>query len=213
MFPRAAIEKSDGSQRSGTSIRVVVDSGVPIHARRVLAADLRLTLIQCCGDVKEVVGLAQELAPCVLVIEQARSADLNPRTVFELFKKGIRTLVLSSNSGDDCITSLLESGHSGVLYLPAKPQTIRKALRVVASGEIWAARRLLSDFIRQRTLFASGHLLTQREADILKLIKKGHRNKEIAEHLFVTHDTVRWHERRLYSKLGVQGRTDLLKHG
>ena len=52
--------------------------------------------------------------------------------------------------------------------------------------------------------------MTPRENEILALIAKGCTNREIADRLLVTRETVRWHERRLYSKLGIRDREALL---
>jgi LuxR family maltose regulon positive regulatory protein len=48
--------------------------------------------------------------------------------------------------------------------------------------------------------------LSQREAQILRLLAEGHSNKELARKLFVTENTVETHLRRIYSKLGIRSR-------
>ncbi|MBI3668804.1 MAG: helix-turn-helix transcriptional regulator [Acidobacteria bacterium] len=55
--------------------------------------------------------------------------------------------------------------------------------------------------------------LTSRERDILQLIARGLTNRAIADRLCVTHETVRWHIRGLYSKLGVQDRFSAIVYG
>jgi DNA-binding NarL/FixJ family response regulator len=195
---------------SKVSVCVVAAFGLIPQVRRVLAADPMITFTQCSGDVDDAVKLAQKLAPSVLILGENSVPDLKPNTVSTLFKKGVRTLLALSNSNERQVTDLLRMGHSGVLVLPAKARTLKKAIRVVASGEIWGSRRVLAELIREHMLLDVTQELTPREAEILTLIGQGHKNKEIAEHLFVTHDTIRWHERRLYSKLGVHGRNDLV---
>lgn len=49
--------------------------------------------------------------------------------------------------------------------------------------------------------------LTQREVEILQLIAEGHTNREIAEHFFISLNTVKTHIQNIYSKLGVKRRT------
>jgi DNA-binding NarL/FixJ family response regulator len=188
-----------------------VASGVLPSARRILNTDRKLTLIQCSGDFEEAVRLAQETAPSVLVVCENDAVNLKPRKALSLLKTGVRTVVLSSDSTDGKVVGFLEMGHSGVLGLPAKSRTLKKAMHVVASGEIWASRKVLGDLIRKRATYSDDDQLTPREAEILALIREGHKNKEIARRLFLSHDTVRWHKKRLYSKLGVRSREELLK--
>jgi len=54
--------------------------------------------------------------------------------------------------------------------------------------------------------------LSQRELDVLELIAKGHSNQEIAEALFISLNTVKTHSSSLFSKLGVNRRTQAVQH-
>ena len=54
--------------------------------------------------------------------------------------------------------------------------------------------------------------LTEREYDSLKLSLQGHTNKEIGERLFVSENTVKFHLRNIYNKLGVSNRKEALEY-
>ena len=54
--------------------------------------------------------------------------------------------------------------------------------------------------------------LTERELEILKLMADGLSNHEIAQTLFLTHGTIKWYSRQIYSKLGVNNRTQAISH-
>ncbi|MGH8458510.1 MAG: response regulator transcription factor, partial [Nevskiales bacterium] len=69
-------------------------------------------------------------------------------------------------------------------------------------GEIWAPRHLVARALR-RALAASGATITNRERDILGLLRLGHTNRQIAQALFISHDTVKWHFRKIFHKIGV----------
>ena len=193
-------------------IRVVAVSGLP-DVRKILAADPGLTFVQSSGDAEEALAVAQGLAPCVLILNGDALAALKPGRVATLLERDVRTIVLLPNPDDRTTIELVRTGYAGVLGVLNKKRLLKKAIRAVASGEIWASRRLLSELVRDRTLSSTRvtsarapHKMTPREAEILELITQGCTNREIAESLFVTRETVRWHERRLYSKLGIRDR-------
>ncbi len=96
-------------------------------------------------------------------------------------------------------------GCRGVLEVDSPAATLRRAIQAVASGEIWASRRSISRVV-QTLLFADRQQMTSRESQILKLIARGYSNREIAEQLFISRETVRWHMRSLYSKIGAHDR-------
>jgi len=60
--------------------------------------------------------------------------------------------------------------------------------------------------IRDLLSAESPRKLTRREKEILRLVGQGYKNQEIAEQLFISRETVRWHLRSLYPKIGVQDR-------
>src|ERR1035438_839439 len=193
-------------------IRVVAVSGLP-DVRKILAADPGLTFVQSSGDAEEALAVAQGLAPCVLILNGDALAALKPGRVVTLLQRDVRTIVLLPNPDDQMTIDLLGLGYAGVLGVFNKKRLLKKAIRAVASGEIWASRRLLSELVRNRTLSGTRvtssqapNKMTPRETEILELIVEGRTNREIAESLFVTRETVRWHERRLYSKLGIRDR-------
>jgi DNA-binding NarL/FixJ family response regulator len=87
------------------------------------------------------------------------------------------------------------------------------AVRVVAAGEALLAptvtRRLISEFARLRPRPAPAALdeLTPREVDVLRLVAEGLSNREFADRLVVSDETVKTHVSRVLSKLGLRDRT------
>jgi DNA-binding NarL/FixJ family response regulator len=77
------------------------------------------------------------------------------------------------------------------------------------TGEI--ARMLVEAFQKKPGNSASGEELTQREDEILVFLAEGLSNKEIADKVKISYDTVRAHLRHIYEKLHVRGRTEAVK--
>src|SRR5262249_23328972 len=103
-------------------------------------------------------------------------------------------------------------GCIGVLSYSVTEQILRRAVHAVGNGELWMPRKILSKLAERAFMKDSNRKLTQRESEIFKLICLGFTNQQIAEHLFISRETVRWHVRSLYSKIGVDSRSDAIRY-
>ncbi|MFL6446628.1 MAG: LuxR C-terminal-related transcriptional regulator [Bryobacteraceae bacterium] len=99
-------------------------------------------------------------------------------------------------------------GCSGILHLDDRPELWRKAIQTVVRGEMWVSRTMSTRLLREVTQVQDDLMrkITRREAEIIRLICLGHDNARIAGELFISKETVRWHVRSIYSKLGVTDR-------
>ena len=87
---------------------------------------------------------------------------------------------------------------------------LKRAIKSVTSGELWFTRKKLKDIISyMKEAKAEVHQLTKREIEIVKLICKGYRNKEIMKSLNLTDYSVKKHLNHLYKKAGVTDRLQL----
>jgi DNA-binding NarL/FixJ family response regulator len=100
----------------------------------------------------------------------------------------------------------LRIGCVGFITQDASPTVLKKAVRVVAGGEFWADHRATSRVVQQLLSQSGSRNLTPREKQVLWLIGQGLKNRAIADRLYITRDTVRWHIRSVYSKIGVHDR-------
>jgi DNA-binding NarL/FixJ family response regulator len=115
----------------------------------------------------------------------------------------------------DQIFAALKAGASGYLLKRSTPEEVRQAIRDVRSGgapmSAEIARRVVEAF--HQPLKSPEHggeevKLSKRETEILELLTKGLANKEIADRLDISVETVRVHLRRVYEKLHVHSRTE-----
>jgi DNA-binding NarL/FixJ family response regulator len=118
---------------------------------------------------------------------------------------GDRTTKLIANK---YLKELVIRGVVGILPPSADSDLLKKALRAVVSGELWLDRHTLM------TLISSIHrpnnaVLAKREKEIMFHICQGYRNREIAQKLNISEQTVKSHCNRIYKKLGVTDRLQL----
>ena len=113
---------------------------------------------------------------------------------------------------DDNIFKALKAGASGYLLKGDDPDRIIAAIHDLSAGgspmNATIARRVIETFRKPEELTPPDTLLTPREHELLALLAKGLRYKEIAAQLFISIETVRKHINNIYTKLQVQSRMD-----
>ena len=111
---------------------------------------------------------------------------------------------------DHFIASFIGKGLVGILTPDADAFILRKAVQGICSGELWIGRKKLKTIIAEgasRPKEFSG--LTDREVEIVRMVCKGYRNKEIMQMLDVSEQSVKSHLYRVFRKVGVADRLQL----
>lgn len=117
-------------------------------------------------------------------------------------------LILTTYDNDADIVRAVEAGAVGYLLKDANPADIIHAIHQAARGE-----SVLSDGMTERlitTMRRQRISLSNREAEVLRLVADGRSNREIASHLFLSEATVKTHLNHIFSKLGVENRTSAI---
>jgi DNA-binding NarL/FixJ family response regulator len=123
----------------------------------------------------------------------------------------VRILVLTAYDTDERILQAVQAGARGYLLKGVPRDEIFQAVRIVHGGG-----SLLQPAVATKLLNRVGDLLrgereetlTERELQVLELMARGYRNKEIAKELFITERTVKFHANILFQKLNVDSRTE-----
>jgi RNA polymerase sigma factor (sigma-70 family) len=127
----------------------------------------------------------------------------------------LQVIMVTVYRDHDQIFAALKAGASGYLLKRSTPEEVRQAIRDVRSGgapmSAEIARRVVEAFhqpIKSADAQTEVVKLSKRETEILELLTKGLANKEIADRLDISVETVRVHLRRVYEKLHVHSRTE-----
>ncbi len=104
----------------------------------------------------------------------------------------------------------LQIGARGILKKTLPVSTLLECLREVASGQIWMQQsEQVTEFLQRK----EASRLTPREKEVVRLICRGLRNKQIAENLHITPGTVKVHLMHIFEKTGLKDRLALAVHG
>lgn len=206
-------------------IRILIVDDHPIVREglaAVLDAQPDMEVAGEAGDGEQAVSAFLELQPDIVLMDLAMPGTDGVEAIRRIraSNEAARVVVLTAYDTDDRIFQAVQAGARGYLLKGAPRDEIFRAIREVNNGgsllEPAIAGKLLSrvgDILRGGTV----EQLTPRELDILTLMARGLRNKEIASQLYITERTVKFHANAIYRKLDVSSRTEAvskaLRHG
>ena len=144
----------------------------------------------------------------------AESFDLLAR--LKASQPRLKMIVMGRETDEETIMSAIAAGAKGYLEETASPEQVIMCIDVVASGSIWAPRKVLSTFV-DRMLNPSDNkpvqrhnpTFTKREEEVLKLLQAARSNREIARTMGIEERTVKFHIASLIRKAGVENRIAL----
>ena len=214
--------KSEGKGGPSAPIRVGVATRPALIREllcRVLAEETAIDVVGNASDEGGLRELLREKRPRVLLFDFEALGPSGESLISRLRRESpsTRFLVLATRSGADTVERVLRAGASGLVGKELDLETVVRAIRTVADGEVWANRLVtahaleylagLSDLGAARGA-ANGHL-TQREGEIVNEVGLGLRNKEIAAKLRISEKTVHTHLNNIFRKLQMGNRIAL----
>lgn len=185
------------------------------------------SLLERTGDVvlageastgEQAVEMACELLPDIVLmdIRMPGMGGIEATRVVTSQNPHIGVIVLTMFEDDESVFSALKAGARGYVLKDADHGTLLRAIRSVSRGEALLgpsiARRVLDQFNHPSSLPEPAVFteLTPREMEVLTLITRGLRNREIADQLFISEKTVGTHISNIFSKLQVTDRTQAI---
>ena len=122
-------------------------------------------------------------------------------------------ILVDTNCGiENIVTSILKKEVRGVLLGDTTFRQMLKAISAVADGDIWIDKKIVKNLIYGLNALGSekSTQLTKQEKNVVDLIAKGFRNKEIAQRLNISEPTVKTHLYRIFRKLNIKNRSELI---
>ena len=173
------------------------------------------------ADGAEAVRLITALRPAVALID-VQMPGMTGLAAAERITRGrrsgrhTRVIMLTTFDLDEYVREALTLGVSGFLLKNAAPAEVLHAVRVVDAGNAMLAPEVTARMLDKLTprkpdrphAFA-GHVLSERELQVVRLVARGCSNQQIADELVLSLETVRTYLRRMFAKLGVNDRTHL----
>jgi DNA-binding NarL/FixJ family response regulator len=165
-------------------------------------------VVGAAADGAEAVALAAERRPQVVLMDllmpEVDGIEATRRIVQQ--DPGVQVVVLTSFSDRARIVEALDAGAIGFLLKDAEPEELFRGIRAAARGESPLAPKAAREMLLARSeRRAPG--LTERELDVLGLVRAGLSNKLIAHRLEISEKTVKAHLTNIFQRIGVTDRT------
>ena len=206
-------------------IRVMIADDHPIvrdGIRRLLALEDDIDVVAEAADGREVLELLQNVEVDVILLD-LRMPGMDGLTALQRLQSQehkIRVIVLTASEDKNEFVQAMKFGCSGIVLKQTAPEMIVKSIRKVHAGEIWLDSHTTAAVMRQFATVGDGNSgagsrgrerspLSAREREIVALVAQGYKNKEMAEKMFISEQTVKNHLHNIFDKLGVSDRLEL----
>jgi DNA-binding NarL/FixJ family response regulator len=215
-----------GSGGMGDVVRILVADDHPLTRdgiKAALALDADFEVVAEAGDGQEAVDLAEEVKPDVVLMDVRmpvlggiRATQTISRTV-----PSARVVMLTVEETQARVGEAIQAGAAGYLLKDIDAHELARAVHLAAEGSAVIHPNLTRQFIEEIRQLTRGEqsvsTLSAREVEVLQMIAYGLTNREVAEALHISPQTVKTYLERIFTKLGVSDRTRAvavaLKHG
>jgi DNA-binding NarL/FixJ family response regulator len=175
-------------------------------------------VVEQCGDGQAAVEAVQRSQPdlVLLDISMPKMGGLEALQLIKADYPETRVVILTVSDSDDDLFSTTSAGANGYLHKDLDAGEFLEMLAGLERGEAAVTRktaaRLMAGFqnLSQETKRADS--LTEREIQLLRWMVEGYSNKAIAQELFISENTVKYHIRNIFQKLEVQNRTEAVAY-
>ena len=206
-------------------VSIVVADSTRIHTQLLADAmnnDQGLQVVATASNSSEVLAAAVRVPIDVVVL--SHSLDNQPGRGTQVLREmralrpQIKGVMLLDSSGPEVVLDCFRAGARGIFSKQERLETLCKCIRCVHEGQIWArgieldhALEALANAPRIRATNHKGiELLSAREREVIQYLAGGMTNREIAQALGLSPHTVKNYLFRIFDKLGVSSRTELL---
>ncbi|HBG74621.1 MAG: hypothetical protein A2X25_11355 [Chloroflexi bacterium GWB2_49_20] len=174
------------------------------------------------GNLNEALSLIAVSRPDIILLKHDPENGFGFDVFPEIHKAGNQARMILVTGSNDRQTYLqaVQRGVLGIVSKTQPPEALIKAIRKVHAGEVWIEHSLMADLVNhsfhgQSATAADPEVesigqLCEREREIIQLIGRGMKNKQIASQLCIAETTVRHYLTSIYAKLGVADRLELL---
>ena len=218
--------RSEGREKRTGNVRIVIADDHPIvrdGLKKLLLLEDDFEVVGEAGDGREVIDKVQELDPDVLLLDlrMPNMDGLSALQALQQTSRRTRIIVLTASEDKNEFVQAMRLGCSGIVLKQTAPDLIVKSIRKVHAGEIWLDSHTTAAVMRQFQTGAEAagsasagkgrerSPLSMREREIVALVAQGYKNKEMAEKMFISMQTVKNHLHNIFDKLGVSNRLEL----
>lgn len=223
---KPAMQKQSEGSSSHAKIRVMIADDHPIvrdGLKKLLNLEDDIEVVAVASDGREVLDQVAQFQPDIILLD-LRMPNLDGITTLQTLQQRdcpSKVIILTASEDKNEFVQAMKHGARGIVLKQTASELIVKSIRKVHAGEIWLDSQTTAAVMRQFASPASesypvqgGRVrerspLSAREREIVALVAQGYKNKEMAEKMFISEQTVKNHLHNIFDKLGVSDRLEL----
>ena len=211
-------------------VRILIADDHPVYREGLISIfrnGPEFTIVGEASDGRQALQLISELHPDILLLDLLMPSLSGLETLRELPSSTtpVRPIVLTAAIAQEQIAQALQLGARGIVLKDAPTEVLFNSIRSVMNGQFWVGQTQVKDLMEALRFYVvpadEGSKeqihLTSRERDVVGGIASGFTNREIAERLSISEQTVKHHLRNIFDKTGVSNRLELalfaINHG
>lgn len=187
--------------------------------RMVLEAEDGIEVVGEAGDGAEAIARAEESVPDVVLMDvrMPKRSGIEATSQMKDLLPNAKIVMLTISDEETDLYDAIKAGASGYLLKEISIEEVANAVRAVDAGQSLIspamAAKLLTEFATMMKKVDEppsipAPRLTEREMEVLRLVAKGHNNRDIAKELFISENTVKNHVRNILEKLHLHSRME-----
>lgn len=189
---------------------------------KILEDDKSIQVVSKVSNLIDLIGACEQQDFDILLLD-VELKGLNLTKILGLVKKNNKAkliLIIDSDYSENLLINAIRSGVRGYLLKDTDSNHLVKSVVSVYNGELWVERKLMGKVVDgnaypQKKEDSKGQIydLTESEIKIIKLVLNGYTNKSIADELYISEKTVKFHLYKIFKKLSVKNRSELILFG
>ena len=177
--------------------------------RMFLSLDPEIEIVGEAADGEEAIHLARELHPDVVLMDLVMPGmgGVAATRMIRAEVPDVEVIALTSVLADEAVTGAIRAGAIGYLLKNTEADELLRAIKSAAAGQVHLSPEAAARLVREVKIPGSPEALTERETAVLRLVARGHANKQVARELGIREQKVKTHVSNILGKLQLQSRT------
>ena len=212
------IKKADPETHGAALTRILVADDHPVvrlGVRNLLSGEAGFALAGEAADGEEAIELTRKLNPHILLLDLAmpRLTGLDVLRRLATDEALTRVIILTANINQREVVEALRLGARGIVLKDMAASDVLSAVRATMDGQYWFGRQAVTDLVDALNKVGAKrerpYRLTARQLEVVAAVVGGETNKNIAQKLSISEDTVKRHLTNVFDKTGVSTRLEL----
>ena len=213
------------SNRKSQVIKTIVACRYPLVQEglsKILEEDKAIKVVSGVSNLIDLIESCKQFAFDILLLG-VELKGLNLTKILGLVKKNKSAkviLLIDRDYSENLLINAIRSGVRGYVLKDVDSSHLIKSVKAVFDGELWAERKLMGKVVDgssypTKKLEVKGQIydLTETEIKIIKLVLTGMTNREVADELYISEKTVKFHLYKIFKKLTIKNRAGLILFG